>query len=96
MNAEGNFEQEEGDGMVRKPPQKQPALEILRAQARTIRGVARLIGVPHYELRNVVHGHYRPTPAIRDQLPVVLQTPLSALFLPDMLTPPRGPLERSR
>ncbi len=80
--------------MATKPPTKQPALAILREQARTIRGVARLIGVPEHELRNVIHGHYRPTLAVRDRLPVVLQTPLSSLFLPEMLAP--SPIRRKQ
>ena len=56
-----------------------------------------MLGIPEYELRNVLHGRYRPTPEIREQLPVILQTPLSALFAPELLTPsPYPPRRRKR
>jgi hypothetical protein len=63
----------------------QPGMEVLRNQARTVSGVARIIDVPDHELRNALNGRYRPSRAIRERLPLVVGVPLSLLFVVDML-----------
>jgi hypothetical protein len=60
-------------------------MEVLRNQARTVSGVARVIDVPDHELRNALNGRYRPSRAIRERLPLMVGVPITALFSADML-----------
>jgi hypothetical protein len=71
--------------MPTKTVQVQPGMEVLRNQARTVSGAARVIGVPDHELRNALNGRYRPSRAIRERLPLMVGVPITALFSADML-----------
>ncbi len=54
-------------------PNRQPAFDIMRAQARTMAGVARLLNVPYHQLREALIGQAPPTPVIRHGVPLLLQ-----------------------
>ncbi len=70
-------------------PQKQPGLTVIRSQARTISGLARLVGVSDAELRATLHGRCRPSALVRQQLPLILGVPLETLYDVDVLAEPK-------
>ena len=77
-------------------PQKQPGLAVIRSQARTVSGLARLIGVSDAELRATLYGKCRPSALVRQQLPLILGTPLQTLYDADVLAEEkRPPVRRS-
>ncbi len=81
-------------------PQKQPGLEVIRSQARTIAGLARLLGVSDSEFRATLYGKCRPSALVREKLPLILGVPLEALYDADVLaedkrTPGTPPVRRA-
>ncbi len=72
-------------------PQKQPGLTAIQSQARSVSGLARLIGVPDAELRATPYGKCRPSVVIREKLPLILGVPLESLFDPGVLAEEKRP-----
>ncbi len=70
-------------------PQKQPGLTVIRNQARSVSGLARLIGVSDPELRASLYGKTRPSAVVRERLPLILGVPLEAIFCDDVLAEPK-------
>ncbi len=68
-------------------PNRQPALDIIRKQARTVAGVKRLLGpgVTYHQLRSALIGEMRPTPEIRQGLSLLLNRTPEELWTPNML-----------
>ncbi len=71
-------------------PNRQPAFDIMRAQARTMAGVARLLGVNYHHLRTALIGEIRPTPEIRQRLSLLLNRTPEELWTADMLADPEA------
>ena len=66
-------------------PNQQPALDIIRAQARTVAGVARLLGVNYHHTRTALIGETLPTPEILQGLPLLLNRAPEELWTEDVL-----------
>ena len=76
-----------------RPPlsnEKQLAYFAIKESGRSISATARLIDVGYLELRNSIYGRVRPTPAVRQRLPLLLGRDLSELFDAGSLRAPRG------
>ncbi|MGY1724738.1 hypothetical protein [Blastococcus sp. SYSU DS0533] len=58
----------------------QPAYYAIKAQQRSIGGVAQAIGVPYIHLRNTLYGRVTPSPVVRERLPRLLGLRLEDLF----------------
>lgn len=68
----------------------QPGWQVLRDQARTIAGVARLIPVTPAHLKNALSGLTTPRPEVVERLPQILDVPLEQLFTEEALSRPFG------
>lgn len=66
----------------------QPAIEILQQQRWTVSAAAREIGVKRAHLNGVIHGYVTPSLVVREQLPKLLNRPLTDLFNEDFLKLP--------
>ncbi len=72
-----------------RSPQKQPGLTVIRNQARSVSGLARLLGISDHELRATLYGKTRPSIVIQERLPLILGVPLEAIYCDDVLAEPK-------
>lgn len=67
---------------------RQPARDILFLARISVADAAKQIGVSRLHLTNALHGWITPCPAVREQLPNLLNRPLEELFTPEVLARP--------
>lgn len=71
--------------MATKEWGRQPALDALRDDGRSIVGTARRLGVSRSHLMNVLHGRTRPRDEVKSGLSRLLNIPVCNLFTPDLI-----------